>query len=92
MRALLSKTIFFLLLCFFVSRVSISLMRLGEGKVGLSQAKVRSSTVQYPSITLCFDSVEDVNVSMLASGEGGQVMNLTDKLITLAFQGIVNGR
>ena len=90
MRALLNKTIFFILLCFFVSRVFISLMRLGEGKIGLAQEKVRSNKVQYPSISLCFG--RSSNVSVLASGELDQVMSITDYLEELYFGGIVNDR
>ena len=89
MRALLDKTILLLLLCFFVSRVVISLIRLGEGKIGLAQDKVRSNKVQYPSISLCFEGSS--NVSVLASGEV-EVMNITDNLETLAFGGIFNDR
>ena len=89
MRALLNKTIFFILLGFFVSRVFISLMRLGEGKIGLAQEKVRSNKVQYPSISLCYEGSS--NVSVLASGVV-EVMNITDNLETLAFGGIVNDR
>ena len=89
MRALLNKTIFFILLGFFVSRVFISLMRLGEGKIGLAQEKVRSNKVQYPSISLCIYGSS--NVSVLASGEV-EAMNITDNLESLAFGGIVNDR
>ena len=92
MRAILDRTIFLLLLCFFVSRVVISLMRVEEGKVGLSQGKVRSNRVQYPSISLCFNSLGHVNVSLLASGEADQVMNVTERLESLYFGGIVDDR
>ena len=92
MRALIDRTIFLLLLSFFTSRVVISMMRVKEDKVGLSQEKVRSRTVQYPSISLCFDTLNDVNVSVLASGEFDQIMNITDRLESLSFGGIANGR
>ena len=92
MRAILDRTIFLLLLCFFLSRVVISLMKMEEAKVGISQTKIRSSTVQYPSISLCFKTSDDVSVSMLASGESNQVMNITEKLMAISFGGIVNDR
>ena len=92
MRALIDRTIFLLLLSFFTSRVVISMMRVKEDKVGLSQEKVRSSTVQYPSISLCFDTFNGVNVSVLASGEFDQIVNITARLETFSFAGIVNDR
>ena len=92
MGALLDRTVFLLLLCFLVSRVVISLLKVEEGKVGLAQGKVRSRTVQYPSISLCFDTFKEINVSVLASGEVDKVMNITDLLNSLTFGGIANDR
>ena len=92
MHALLDGTVFLALLCYFISKVVISLLRVEEGKVGLAQEKIRSNTVQYPSITLCFNPVKRVNITTLTSGEDDGVMNVTDVLVSLSFGGIVDDR
>ena len=92
MRALLDRLVFLVLMCFFASRVVISLMRVDKGKVGLSQGKVRSSTVQYPSISLCFDILGQLNTSVLATEEIDQEVRVLDILYSLSFGGIANDR
>ena len=97
MRVLLDKVILLALLSIFISRVAISLMRMEEGEVGIAQRKIKSNSLQYPDVTLCFHTWYE-NASHTFMKNSGHVpklgpeMNITELLITLSFYGFINNR
>ena len=92
----LDGIVFFALLGYFVFRVVISVHRMDEAKIGLTQNKMKSQTVQYPSITICFDPFNDCldsvdcrhNPTTLKRWSHEGVMNTTDMGVAVWFGGI----
>ena len=96
----LDGIVFFALLGYFVFRVATSVLRMDEAKIGLTQEKIRSPTMQYPSITICFNPFNDCpyrsdcrhNPTTLKRWSHEGVMNATDMRVVAEFGGILDGR